>query len=827
MAPPGPGCGAGATVPGERERFRGVPVQSPVQTRAGWKRTAGLGCSLLAGCAVLLGHGLIIIPGPGPGPRPPHPPPVVIPAPPRPAPDRPIELRRHHVTVTIREPVATTVVEQDFFNPNDRALEGTYLFPVPRGAQLERFSMEVAGRQVPAELLSAEQARKLYEDIVRQQRDPALLEYLGQDLFKVRIFPLEPRSVKPVKLQYSQVVRTDSGLASYVYPLNTTRFSAAPVPSVSLKLDLETRRPLKSVYSPSHRVEITRSGERRATVGFEQKDARPDTDFQLLFAAGSGEVGLNLLTTRSPGEDGYFLLLASPGFEADAKRIVPKDVVFVLDTSGSMAGRKLDQAKNALRFCVENLNDGDRFDVVRFATETEPLFNALQPADRAARDRALAFIADLRPIGGTAIHDALQRALALLPAGPERPRTVIFLTDGLPTVGESNVDRIVEDTARRAAEGGGGTRVFCFGIGNDVNTHLLDRITGATHAVSEYVLPEEDLEVKVSRFFTKVKDPVLAGVTLTFPDAVKARLLYPSPVPDLFRGEQLVLVGRYAQDGAGRLVLEGRVDGDRRRFEFEASFGDGTEAREFIPRLWATRRIGHLLEQIRLNGESTELKDEVVHLARKHGLVTPYTAFLILEDEARRGVPLARQSLPQLREDARTYETARAAFAPARTEASGAAAVASARYGLSQKTADRVTDALSAGGVEAGRMLSASAPTGPVPASLAGPGRGGAAGGPPPGAVSTLIGPGRQAHVVSLDVTQQSRFAGGRTFFQQGNRWVDAGLQGAAPARTVQVPFNSDEYFALAVKHPETRPWLALGQNVQFLLGDTLYDVHE
>ena len=800
-----------------------------MQTIAFLKRTAGLALVILGACLAGHGHGLIVVPDPGvlptppiwPGPRPPQPrPPVVLP-PPRPVPTAPIELTRHHVTVTVREPVATTVVEQEFYNPNDRVLEGIYLFPVPTGAHLEKFTMEVGGKQVAAELVPADQARKLYEDIVRQQRDPALLEYIGRDLFKVRIFPLEPRSRKPITLRYSQLLRTDAGLASYVYPLNTTKFSAAPIPSVSLKLDLETRRPLKSIYSPSHRVEITRSGDRRATVGFEQRDLKPDTDFQLLFATEAGDIGLNLLTAHPPGEDGYFLLLASPGFEADAKRVVPKDVVFVLDTSGSMAGRKLEQAKNALRFCVENLNDGDRFELVRFSTEAEPLFNGLKEASRAERDRALAFIQDLRPIGGTAIHEALQRAIAFLPAGSERPRTVIFLTDGLPTVGESNVDRIVDDTVKKAREAGGQIRIFCFGIGNDVNTHLLDRITEATHAASDYVLPDEDLEVKVSRFFTKVKDPVLAGVELTFPEVVKAARLYPSPVPDLFRGEQLVLVGRYAADGEGKIVLEGKVNGDRRRFEFDVRFGQATEGQDFIPRLWATRRIGHLLEQIRLHGESGELKDEVVQLARKHGLVTPYTAFLILEDEDRRGVPLARQSLPELRENRQQYDAFRGAFAPAQSSASGPAAVAAARYGLSQKSADQVGFALSAGGAEAERMLASTPAPAAVPVSPA------IASGPVPSGVVVSSAPLRTLAPVRFDAAQQSRFVGGQTFFQQGTRWVDARLQQASPARTLRVQFNSDPYFELVTMHPETQSWLALGQNVQFLLGDTLYEIHE
>jgi Ca-activated chloride channel family protein len=778
------------------------------------------GLLLLAGLAtradgLIIVHEPLIRPPPWPGP-PPHPPPPFVPPPPRVFAFAPLEVVHHRVEVQIRDQVAVTSVDQGFYNPNDRPLEGTYIFPVPKGAQLDRFSMEVAGRQVQAELLPADKARRLYEDIVRQHRDPALLEYVGRDLFKVRIFPIEPRSRKPVKLRYTQLLRADAGLVSYVYPLNTGKFSAAPVKSVSLKVDLETRRPLKSLYSPSHPVEITRSGDRHASVGFEARDVKPDTDFQLQYATATDEISLNLMTWRVPGEDGYFLLLAAPGFEADARQIVRKDVVFVLDTSGSMAGRKLEQAKNALRFCVENLHDGDRFEIVRFATEAEPLFNGVVEATRARRDRALEFIRDLKPIGGTAIHDALQRAVGLLPAASDRPRLVIFLTDGLPTVGETHVDRIVDATARQAREAGGQTRIFCFGIGHDVNTHLLDRITEATHAASEYVLPEEDLEVKLSRFFAKVRDPVLAGVNLAFPEAVRATKTYPSPLPDLFRGEQLVLVGRYAGGGDGRLALEGTVNGARRRFEFDAQFAAEARAHEFIPRLWATRRIGHLLDEIRLRGETAELKDEIVELARKYGIVTPYTAFLILEDEERRGVPLARQSVPQLRAGREQYEALRGAFAPA--NASGASAVAAARYGLSQRNAEQVDAALQAGGAEAQRVLA----TAPVPAApRLGPGR--------TSPVIALPGPGMAPGMIQTGhaAVQVNRFVGGRTFFQNGNQWLDARVQRAVNARQQRIQFNSAEYFELVVKHPETRPWLALGPNVQFVLGDTVYEVYE
>ncbi len=536
----------------------------------------------------------------------------------------PLEVTYHHVNVKITGQIATTSVDQEFYNPNSQRLEGTFVFPIPKGAQIDKFSMEIGGKQVEAELLPADKARGIYEDIVRKLRDPALLEYAGRDIFKVRVFPIEPNSSKRITLSYSQVLTSDAGMVSYLYPLNTEKFSAKPVKNVSIKVELDAQRPLNTIYSPSHAVEIKRDGPNRATVGYEASDVRPDTDFALYFAPQKEEVGVNLLTYKTSGEDGYFLLLASPAVEARGRPAIPKDVTFVLDTSGSMAGKKLEQAKKALQFCVENLNDQDRFEVIRFSTEVEPLFGKLTDATKTNRSRAEDFVQELKATGATAIDDALHSALAMRPDGEERPYVVVFLTDGQPTVGVTDSDQIV---GHEKEWNTGRTRVFCFGIGTDVNTHLLDRIADETRAASQYVLPEEDLEVKVSNFFSKIKEPALANPTLAFGGDVRVTKIYPTALPDLFKGEQLVVAGRYSGHGKSAAVIEGTVNGEKRKFAQDVTFSDQSADSDFIPRLWATRRVGQLFEEIRLHGENAELRDEVTELARRYGIVTPYTAY--------------------------------------------------------------------------------------------------------------------------------------------------------------------------------------------------------
>lgn len=710
----------------------------------------------------------------------------------------PLEVGYHHVTVRIKDQVAATSIEQEFINPNSQRLEGTYLFPVPKGAQIRKFTMEINGKPVEAELMAADKARKIYEDIVRKIKDPALLEYAGQDLFKVRIFPIEPNEKKHITLSYTQLLPAEEGLVAYTYPLNTEKFSARPVKSVSVKVEIESTRPLKSIWSPSHAVEVKRHGETRATVGYEASDVKPDTDFQVVFSREAGEVGANLMPFRDDEDEGYFALLVSPGAETKGRKAMPKDVVFVVDTSGSMAGDKLRQAKKALEFCVENLNDADRFEIVRFSTEAEPLFEKLAEASAANRGKAGEFIKNLRPLGGTAIDEALHQALDLRPAKSDRPFVVIFLTDGQPTIGTTNEDEIVSRVTK-AAEGN--ARIFCFGIGTDLNTHLLDRITEATHAASQYVLPQEDLELKVSAFFTKIKEPVLANLRMRV-EGVKVDRMQPSTLPDLFQGEQLVVTGRYRGEGAAKLELTGSVNGEERKFSWNLSFPAKATAHEFVPKLWAARRVGHLLNEVRLHGDQKELRDEITELARKFGIITPYTSYLIVEDETRRNVPLAMQTMPQLNTDRLAREESSKMSARFAGAKDGEFAVANARLASDLKSAPTAT--ATSGSVAEGNayMLQTEA--------------------------AAVTAPARKEALARVgQYAQQNRFVAGRNFFQNGNQWVDSTAQARPHARQARVQFGSQEYFDLVARHPRAQAWFALGKNLQVALGDTVYEIYE
>lgn len=763
--------------------------------------------------AVEPGKESIIAPEPVP-PIPPRPhPPIHIPV--RPV-LLPLETQLQKVDVAIRDQIARTEVEQVFYNPNGRRIEGTFLFPVPKGAQIDKFTMDINGQPVQAELLKADKAKAIYEEIVRKLKDPALLEYAGRDLFKVRIFPIEPQEKKRIKLTYTQLLKEDQGLVEYSLPLNPD--AADKRTPLAIKVQIDSRTPLKTIYSPTHAVEVKRAGDRKATLGYEAGSSGSARNFQVFFARQTDEIGIQLLTQRD-GDEGHFLLFLSPGQWEDKSKVVPKDVLFVVDTSGSMAGKKMEQARKALQFCVENLNDKDRFDIVRFSTETEPLFNGLREVSKESRQKAQNFVEGLKPIGGTAIHAALQTALKLRPDATDRPFVIIFVTDGMPTVGETRSEAIVQLVTSEVARK---TRIFCFGVGHDVNTHLLDNITEQTRAVSTYVLPDEDLELKLSGFFARIKDPVLANPELKVKGDVTVKLLYPSPLPDLFNGDQFVVAGQFKGHGSVLIELTGQAGKDKKTITHEVSFPKSSNEHDFIPRLWAMRRVGWLMDEIRLRGENAELRDEVTDLARRYGIVTPYTAYLILEDEKQRGVPATAQTQSGFRLDAAAQTVAKDSWRRSKEEQSGSFAVSGARMNQALRAQSVVGEALDQNRFEAYKAIApAAVASTPMPAT-----RGGLSAPPAPGA--PVVAKPAAHNPPSSDYTQQNRYAGGRAFYQNGPVWTDALVQKQnAQSRRVQLQFASKEYFDLMQKHPEVKPWLALGNRVQFVLADTVYEVTE
>ncbi len=571
-------------------------------------------------------------------------PPITPPRPPvEPWPDpvptpSPVTVDSHTIDATISGPVATVRVTQLFHNGSDRVQEGAFIFPMPEDAAISDFQMTVDGQVLEGKLLKKEDARRIYEEIVRQQRDPALLEYMGRDLFQASVFPIPPNSSRTVELTYRELIWLENGLHRFTLPLGS-RQTNKPAATVAVNVELVDQKGLRTLYSPTHQVAIERTGNDSALIGFESADPAQQRDFTLYWGSDESVVGVNLLSYKPAGEDGFFLLLAAPAVDVSSAAVVERDIVLVLDVSGSMEGAKIQQAQDAARFVVDHLNQGDRFNLVSFSTGVDRWKGDLQPVDKGSQASAHKWIDRLRATGSTDINRALLESLALLndPNAGARPAYLLFLTDGLPTQGEENSAQIVAN-AQRSAPVGRTLRLFTFGVGYDVNTDLLDEVSADLGGRSSYVQPDQQIDEAVSSFYAGVSTPVLSGLAVTLTDADGSSIdvsdSYPFPLPDLFAGGQLVWVGRYTDGGAVSVTLTGDVNGATQRFDYPSLALATSGGESAVARLWATRKIGALLTAVRRNGANPETVKAIVDLSLEYGIITPYTSYLVEEPQA-------------------------------------------------------------------------------------------------------------------------------------------------------------------------------------------------
>jgi len=540
----------------------------------------------------------------------------------------PLAIKYQRVNIKIKDGTATASIEQVFKNSVDRDLEAIYVFPLPENASIADFAMFINGRRMSGELVEKGQARRIYEDIVRRMKDPGLLEQMGGNLFKVSVYPVPRNGEQRIEISYSQTIEFDSGLYKYVYPLKTSDRASSTLEDFTVNAEISSAVPIKNIYSPSHKIGVTRKGENHAVIGFEQERAMLDKDFVLYYGISKKDFGINLLTHAVKGEAGYFMMMLAPTVAPKADQIVRRDVSFVFDSSGSMMGNPIKQAKEGLKYCIRKLNDGDRFNIVRFSTDVDKLSEGFLDVNRKNLKKADEFIEAIEAKGGTAMDEAMNVALSAASKN-ERTHVVVFLTDGKPTIGETDANIILENIKKNT---GARARIFVFGVGDDLNAHLLDRMSSENGGASQYVDPNEDIQMKVSSLADKINLPVLEQPKLTI-DKIEVKTVHPQVLADLFAGQQITIFGRYNGNGDSAIRLTGEINGKKQEFVYEGTFPETNAQSDFIPRLWATRRVGYLLDEIRLHGEDRELKNEVVRLGREHGIMTPYTSYLVLEND--------------------------------------------------------------------------------------------------------------------------------------------------------------------------------------------------
>ncbi len=693
-----------------------------------------------------------------------------------------LRITHHRVNVSIADQIATTSVDLEFVNEGNALAEGTFIFPLPGEASVEQLTMTINGVTVDAKILPAGEARSIYNEIVRQYRDPALLEYVGSAALQASVFPIPPGETRRVEIRYSQILTVENGLLHYLYPLKVTNLlTPRPVDVMSVRVQVSGQDAISNIYSPSHPIAVQRDAANTGFVaGYESSFAAPADDFSLYFGFESQSINANLLTFReSANEDGYFLFLVQPPVTLPDERMAAKDVVIVLDQSGSMEGDKWNQARTAAEYVLNHLNRTDRFNVVLFSTGWRVF--STQMEDPSLSVEAIDWLRGQMPVGGTDINGALTTALNMVDA--ERPTTILFLTDGLATEGEMNPDAILTNLKAAARPN---ARVFTFGVGDDVDTFLLDSIVRDLRGAGSYVRPSERIDEEVAALYNKISAPVLNDVTLDMGGLNTADLYPAQPLPDLFAGTQLAIVGRFRGNAENlTFTLRGKVNGQAQEYTYSGlNFPGHAGGEAFIARLWATRRIGDLLNTVRLNGENPELVDSIVKLSVRYGIITPYTSFLIEEKDilTAQGMADAQANFSREAEELSAVS-------------SGSAAVSAA-------------DAM-------GGMANANAPAPMMAMPTASP-----AGTMMPGDMSGSMD-GSEKSGSSVNPIQT---VGSKTFLMQDGVWMDTTF--APDTMTTQkVAFLSDAYFALLEQHPELGEYFALGERVIVVLEGVAYEV--
>ena len=523
------------------------------------------------------------------------------------------------VTAALDGENARTTVEETFAGAEAGAAVG--LIPLPEGAD----EAALLGRFPGARILSPEEALKLMTEVARASHRPAVLALGNRRSLLIPEVKTDPKT--PFTIEFAHKVRNAAGLMTYACPMPVPALASAPVEKLTVTATVKNGRALRGVFSPSHPARVDRRGPREAVVTVAEERTAGSGDFTLFYAADDDPIGLRVLTYRSPADDdGYFLVFGCPSGNIKAEPPPAKDIVFVLDTSGSMRGEKIEQARAAVEYCLKHLNPGDRFNIVTFGTEVRTFRERLVKATAALSREAAEFMEDTVASGRTNIGEALARALADA-ADPSRMRIMIFLTDGTPTAGELVPDRILEKVTEWNK---GKTRVFVVGVGTDVNAHLLDRLAEATDGGSEYVAPDEEIDVKLAALYNRLSHPVLSNAELAF-GGLTTTSVFPKKIPALFEGSDVMVAGRYKGGGRHTLTLTGSLAGQTKEYQCAADFPDkpaeGTDT-GFVASLWAARSVGFLLQEIRLHGPNKELIEEVVRLSKQFGIVTEYTLFL-------------------------------------------------------------------------------------------------------------------------------------------------------------------------------------------------------
>ena len=568
-----------------------------------------------------------------------------------------------NVTMRITGMVARVKVEQQFTNPTAEWQEGVYVFPLPEKAAVDHLKMRIGERIIEGQIKERSEARKVYEQAKLEGKKATLLEQERPNIFTSSVAHIGPNETVQVEIEYQQTLRYDQGLFRLRFPMAMTPryipgvasvepvqgFGAQgwardtdavpdasritpPVPHpatgyaipLTLSIDLDAGFPLATLTSSYHPITVSDAANDRKKIILSEGAIAANKDFELVWAPQLGAAPqAALFREQKDGKQYALLMVMPPAPNVDAAASLPREAIFIIDTSGSMEGQSMNQAKEALQMALNRLKPGDRFNVIQFNSVTETLFQEAMPVDAQSLARARAFVSKLHAGGGTEMLPALSAALNGKES-PGRVRQVLFLTDG--AVG--NEQQLFEFIKANL----GDSRLFTVGIGSAPNSHFMTKAAEFGRGTFTYIGNISEVKEKMTALFAKVESPVLANLNIRWPGGQQAEV-WPKRIPDLYAGEPLVISARL-DSLAGNVAIEGNrgAGGTGGASTWHQSIPlNGGRAESGIATLWAREKIEDLMSTLKLSQNEDEVKAAVMATALTHHLVSKYTSLVAVD----------------------------------------------------------------------------------------------------------------------------------------------------------------------------------------------------
>ncbi|MBX7175032.1 MAG: VWA domain-containing protein [Pyrinomonadaceae bacterium] len=537
-------------------------------------------------------------------------------------------------------------VTQEFENKFEKPIEAVYVFPLPQDSAVDDMTMKIGSRTIRGKIMKREEARKIYETAKNAGQTASLLDQERPNIFTQAVANIMPNEKIIIEISYVETLKYEDGSYEFMFPMVVgPRYKPASMTAeqkqaisppvavdtraghdISLEINLNAGVPIEGIRSTSHEIETTNQNSNTATIKLKDSQTIPNKDFILRYDVAGKKINDAVLTHHN-GKGGYFTLILQPPDKVEIKDVSPKEIVFVLDTSGSMEGFPIEKAKESMKMALEGLYPNDTFNLITFAGDTAILFDKPVPATKANLKKAQAFLDSRQGGGGTEMMKAIKAALA--PSDSQKHlRIVCFMTDGY--IG--NEGEILSEIQKHP-----NARVFSFGIGSSVNRFLLDKMASEGRGEVEYVSLKDDGTKAAKRFHERIRNPLLTDISIDW-NGLQVADVYPKKINDLFSAKPLIIHGRYTKSGSGTIKLKGKFAGKEVIREIPVNFAENQAGNDVLATLWARTRIDDLTSKdynsVAQNDKTQpEIEQTITQIGLEYRLMTQFTSFVAVEEK--------------------------------------------------------------------------------------------------------------------------------------------------------------------------------------------------